>query len=139
VIARRAVLLLLAGLRPALGDERADFIDVLSRLAAALAATDVAEFFRYIDQSFPERESFRARVAGLLDAAEVTSSVVVARAADGEAEVDWYMELKGRSPAGPSERRRQTLRVRMNQGKRITLIEPASFFALQTAASPNRG
>jgi hypothetical protein len=132
-VTRRSALVLLPALARPLPDgrapDRAAFLDVLMKLAAALAASDAAEFFRHIDKSFPDRERLRGYIEAITGEAEITSSVEVIGVSDDAARADWYLELKSRAPAGPLERRRQVLTVRMNGERKVTTIDPVEFFA----------
>ena len=104
-------------------------MDVLARLASALAAADAHAFMRWIDEGAAERERLRTLVEALLAQAEVTSSVDVKDVNAGAARADWYMEVRTRTPGTPVERRRREITVRMNGGGRITELRPIDFFA----------
>lgn len=122
---RRAIFGLLA--LPALAADRDEVVAVLMRLAAALSAGDPVEFFRHVDAGFPERSTFRAHVEALAARYELSCSVELTDLNGDEATADWFMELKGRAPGGPSERRRQTVRA-VVRGKKLFSLTPLSLF-----------
>jgi hypothetical protein len=105
-------------------DHRTELLEVLSKLAAALAAANAVEFMRHIDESAPNRAKLAEFVTALVAQAEITSSIEVP--ADGRA--DWYMEVRLRSAGQPVERRRRVLNVRIGENRRLALIEPVEFF-----------
>ncbi|HET8548552.1 MAG TPA: hypothetical protein VFL57_11130 [Bryobacteraceae bacterium] len=108
--------------------DRSAYVDVLAGMAAALAASDASEFLRYIDDGAPDRERLKALVEALLAQAEVTSSVEVIEVAGGAARVDWYMEVRARTPGTPVERRRREVTVKINARQRVTELRPVEFF-----------
>lgn len=84
----------------------------------------------------PGYDNLSASVKALLGQAEVTSSLDVLRDEGDDqhrtVELDWYMELKSKQPNGPLERRRKTVRCKVDrQGKnwRIVSFDPPDVFA----------
>jgi hypothetical protein len=128
LISRRA-LLALAGACLARAQDRTRFVDVLARLASALATSDAHEFMRWIDESAAERSRLGTLVEALVAQAEVTSSVDIIEVEGGTARADWYMEVRTRTPGTPVERRRREITVRINDRGRIVEIRPLEFFA----------
>src|SRR4051794_39505059 len=117
----------LAGLLRA--DDRTDALDVITPLASALANSDPDGFASSLPRELANREEIRANVAALIAFAEVTSSVEVNSASKGEAELDWYMQIRSRATSMLAEQRHGTVKIGWNKKKRLTLLEPASFFA----------
>ena len=117
---RRGLLLLFA--------TRQDFLDVIARLASALATRDAVEFMRWVARDAPGREELQAAIEALTAQAEMTSSVEMVKQDGDTAEVDWYLEIRRLSPGQPVERRRQTVTVRLNSQRRVTSLTPLSFF-----------
>jgi hypothetical protein len=113
----------------ACAQDRSAYVDVLVRLASALAASDATAFMRWIDEEAVERERLGTLIAALVAQAEVTSSVDVTDVEAGVARADWYMELRSRAPGTPVERRRRELTVRINARGRVTELRPVEFFA----------
>ena len=107
---------------------RTEFLDVLMKLAAALAANDAYEFFRHIDKSLPGRGQLEGYIAALTAEADITSSVEVTKVDGDTADADWYMQVKNKAAAGPVERRRRVLKVRMS-GEKVSSLDPIDFFA----------
>jgi hypothetical protein len=109
-------------------DDRTDALDVITPLATALANSDPDGFAASLPKELANRTEIRDNVAALIAAAEVTSSVEVLSAEKGSAELDWYMQIRSRATAMQVENRRGTVRVAWKK-RRLTLLEPAAFFA----------
>jgi hypothetical protein len=128
VIARRSILLAglaASGLR---ADERTDALDLVAPLAAALADEDRNAPGWNAPKNLPNREELAGNVAALIAQAVTTSSVEVISVDSGSAELDWYMQIRNRSTRMLAEQRRGTVRIAWSK-KRLTRLEPASFFA----------
>ena len=110
-------------------DDRTDALDVIAPLASALANSDPDGFASSLPKELANREEIRANVAALIAFAEVTSSVEVNSASKGEAELDWYMQIRSRATSMLAEQRHGTVKISWNKKKRLTVLEPASFFA----------
>jgi hypothetical protein len=128
-VTRRLALLLPFVLR---AESREAVLELVTPLAAALANGDSDEFLRHIPEDSPHRSELSGNVRGLMAQAEVTSSVEFIRAADGRAELDWLMDIRGRANQSVVERRREKVIVSIRNG-RIYSIEPAAFFRPVTA------
>jgi hypothetical protein len=81
----------------------------------------------HIPEDQPDRAVLEANVGGLLAAALVTSSITVGEISDGEARLDWYMEIRSRATRTVVERRRQRVLLRFS-GTRLAAIEPIELF-----------
>ncbi len=121
------------------GDDRADALDAIAPLASALANSDPDGFASSLPKELANREEIRANVAALIAFAEVTSSVEVNSANKGEAELDWYMQIRSRATSMLAEQRHGTVKIGWNKKKRLTLLEPASFFAPPRVPSAGTG
>lgn len=132
MIGRRTLVAALAAAL-AVAQDRGVYLDVLARMAAALAASDAAAFLRCFDESAADRPRLQALIEALLAQAEVTSSVDVIEVAAGVARVDWYLEVRLRTPGTPVERRRGEVTVKLNERKRVVELRPVEFFAPPSA------
>ncbi|HTQ58210.1 MAG TPA: hypothetical protein VMI94_27295 [Bryobacteraceae bacterium] len=109
--------------------------DLFSKIASALADNDATAFVDAVDPNMPHFYDFRAGLAALVATADLTSSVeVISDAGDDthrEAELDWILQIVGRSDPHSVEDRHQTVKFRLERkGKKwkITSIEPLNFF-----------
>lgn len=118
-------------------DDRTDALDAIAPLASALANSDPDGFASSLPKELANREEIRANVAALIAFAEVTSSVEVNSANKGEAELDWYMQIRSRATSMLAEQRHGTVKIGWNKKKRLTLLEPAAFFAPPKVPSAN--
>jgi hypothetical protein len=117
-------------------DTHADVVDLFASMTAALSADNAAQFMRGFDARMPDRDKLKDQIAAMLDQAEVASSVELLRdEGDDErrtVELDWYLELRSRSPEGPLLRRREVVRCglqRENKRWRIVSLAPLDFLA----------
>ncbi len=133
---RRPLLLLpfLPGLRAA--DAERQVFDLFATLASRLSEGDAAGFLDGFDKSMPGYEELRANVAALVLEAEIQSSIEFERnegtATARSVELDWFVQLVGRSPARAVTRRRELVKCRVEKsGKRwkVRSLEPRSLFA----------
>jgi hypothetical protein len=84
----------------------------------------------------PNFQDFRRDVVALTDLADVTNSIEVLSDTGDDThraeELDWFLEIVGKSDPHPMERRREVLKFRLERkGKKwkIVSIEPLHFFA----------
>lgn len=129
----RAALLLLAAVA-VFADARTDVLDRVAPLATALSDGDAASFLGAIDKNMPEYGVLAANVTGLLNAAEVTSSVEFVSASGDTAELDWYMQIKSKEQSGVTEQRRGRVTVRFGK-KKVLSILPVEFFAFKSGVA----
>lgn len=120
----------------ALADTHADIVDLFASVAAGLSEDSAPTALKAFDKQMPGYDNLSASVKALLGQAEVTSSLDVLRDEGDDqhrtVELDWYMELKSKQPNGPLERRRKTVRCKVDrQGKnwRIVSFDPPDVFA----------
>ncbi len=127
---------LVAVASPALLAAAADTVrDVFAALAAALSERDTGDFLSHFDENMPGLAALRANVEGLVEQADVISSIVFLdeqeSAGQASVRVDWAMTLQSRAGTGPTERRRRIITARLKQeGKhwKILALEPLDFF-----------
>jgi hypothetical protein len=132
-LAGPACALIAAGRLPA--DERQEFTDWLGRWVAHLSEENSGGFLRAFDRQMPGRGELERNIIALLRGWEVSSSVRIQRfdGQTGEAQLDWFLQLNPRTPAGATERRRETVRlkfVKQKKGWRIVDLDPLSFLRL---------
>ena len=109
---------------------------VLLELSAALEDGNAARFLDLIDRKrCPDYARLESNVVALVTQNEIGSSVgVIEQTRSGEAfelKLDWILQLKPASGAGPAQRRRETVTCRLEpSGKRwkVTALAPVDFF-----------
>ena len=112
----------------ALADSSSDALEAVAPLAAALSEGSAGAFMSRIPSDCPGRAELRANVEAFVAAAEATSSVRVLRTTDDHAaDLDWYLEIRGRVAGMLVERRRGVVRVTL-QGRELRAIGPPDFF-----------
>lgn len=137
-IARRSVLLAAAAFPAAraVADDASALVDVFAAMAAALSESNPPAFLKRCDPAMPGYDALEKNLDALVQQAELASSVEILHLDEtGDrraAELDWYLEIRGREPASPLVRRRDTLRCGVQKhGKqwRVVALNPISFFA----------
>lgn len=123
---RHAILSLIAGIH-ARGDEASDILEAVEPLASALTEGRLSHFVAMLADDMPDRAKLIENVTGLVEFAEVTSSIVPTRVEKDRAELDWYMEIRARATSSVVERRRAKVTVRVT-GKKIGELHPVDFF-----------
>ncbi|MBL8228875.1 MAG: hypothetical protein JNL98_10375 [Bryobacterales bacterium] len=117
----------------AYADERQDFTDWVGRWVAYLSAENHSSFLRAIDRQMPGRDELETNLVAILRGREVSSSVQI-QSFDpeaGEARLDWFLNLAPRTPPGETERRRETVILKLakqKKGWRVLHLEPLSLF-----------
>jgi hypothetical protein len=116
-------------------DERQEFTDWLGRWVAHLSEENPSDFLRAFDRQMPGRGELERNIFALLRGWEVSSSVEIQRfdGQAGEAQLDWFLQLNPRAPAGATERRRESVRLRIvkqKKGWRILELAPLGFLRL---------
>jgi Fe-S-cluster formation regulator IscX/YfhJ len=117
-------------------DAQQQVFDLFSKIASALSDDDAAMFIEAVDPGMPNFQDFRRDVVALTDLADVTNSIEVLSDTGDDThraeELDWFLEIVGKSDPHPMERRREVLKFRLERkGKKwkIVSIEPLHFFA----------
>ena len=110
-------------------DAQQQIFDLFAKIASAM-------FIEAVDPGMPNFQDFRRDVVALTDLADVTNSIEVLSDTGDDThraeELDWFLEIVGKSDPHPMERRREVLKFRLERkGKKwkIVSIEPLHFFA----------
>jgi hypothetical protein len=127
-----------AGLARA-ADAQQQVFDLFSRIASALSDDDPALFIDAIDPAMPNLADFRRDIVALTDLADLTNSLEVLSDTGDDThraeEVDWFLEIVGKSDPHPVERRREVVKFKLerkgDKGEKwkIVSIDPLHFFA----------
>ncbi len=117
-------------------DAQQQIFDLFTKIAGALSDDDAAMFVEAVDPSMPDFQNFRREIVALTDVADLTNSIeVLSDKGDDthrEEELDWFLEIVGKSDPHPLERRREVVKFRLERkGKKwkIVSIDPLHFFA----------
>lgn len=121
---------------PLLAVTRQELLDFLGALASALSEGNASAFLDRVDHDMPDYYQLEKYVVALTDEDEVSCSIdILKQEGDDQAqtlELDWYMQVHTRDALGAVERRRQTVKLRLERKKKkwkIVAIEPISLFA----------
>ena len=132
---RRIFLLALCG-APLLADAKQQIFDLFTKIAAALSDDDPMVFLEAVDRDMPHFQDFENGIRALTDQADLSNSIEVLSDEGDDThraeELDWLMEIVGKSETRPLERRREAVKFRLERrGKKwkIVSIDPVSFFA----------
>jgi len=117
-------------------DTHDDIIDLFASMAAALSEINVPQFMAAFDKDMPDYDKLKSAVTGLVNQAEVSSSVEPLRDEGDDAsrtvELDWYLEIRSLVPDGPLVRRREVVHCQLRKEKKrwkIVALKPIEFFA----------
>jgi hypothetical protein len=117
-------------------DAQQQVFDLFSKIASALSDDDPAMFVEAVDPDMPHFQDFRRDVTALTDLADITNSIEVLSDTGDDThraeELDWFLEIVGKSDSRPVERRRDVVKFRLERkGKKwkIVSIDPLHFFA----------
>lgn len=119
----------LALLLPALlcADDRTEVLEAVEPLASALRDGDANGFLSRIAEEAPNRSLLADYLQSLVALAEITCSIQLKRYESSRAELDWYMEIRGRASQAVIERRKASVFLRFRD-RRIISLEPVDFF-----------
>lgn len=116
-------------------DAQQQVFDLFSKIASALSDDDPAMFVEAVDPGMPHFEDFRRDVVALTDLATIANSIEVLSDTGDDThraeELDWFLEIVGKSDPHPVERRREVVKFRLERkGKKwkIVSIDPLHFF-----------
>ena len=116
-------------------DAQQQVFDLFSKIASALSDDDPAMFVEAVDPAMPHFDEFRRDVVALTDLATLTNSIEVLSDTGDDThraeELDWYLEILGKSDPHPLEQRREVVKFRLERkGKKwkIVSIDPLNFF-----------
>lgn len=120
-------------------DAQQQIFDLFTKIASALSDDDPAMFIEAVDPDMPNLQDFRRDIVALTDLASITNSLeILADSGDDThraEEVDWFLEIVGKSDPHSLERRREVVKFGLerkgNKGKKwkIVSIDPLHFFA----------
>jgi hypothetical protein len=120
----------------ALADSSQQVFDLFSKIASALSDDDPAMFVEALDPAMPGLQDFRRNLVALTDLADLTNSLeILTDTGDDnrrDDQLDWFLEIVGKSDPHPVERRRETVKFHLERkGKKwkIMSIDPIKFFA----------
>ncbi len=133
---RRRTFLLAIWAVPLLADAKQQVFDLLTKIAAALSDDDPMTFLGAVDHNMLHFHEFESNLMALTDQADIANSIeILSDSGDDthrQEELDWFMQVVGKSEFHPVEQRREVVRVALERrGKKwkIVSIEPLSFFA----------
>jgi len=116
-------------------DTRQEILAVIAAMSTDLSNSNPSGFMKAIDKSMPDYGILRRQVIGLIDYAEISSSVEIqALKADGDKQIatlDWYLVLRNRGESTMVTNKRDLLKVAFGKDKnawRIVSISPPDFF-----------
>jgi hypothetical protein len=100
-------------------------------------------FLGAVDHDMPHFHEFESNITGLTQQADVTNSIEILSDSGDEShrkeELDWFMQVVGRSETHPVERRREIVRMELERRRKkwkIVSLEPLSFFAPPKVSAP---
>jgi hypothetical protein len=116
-------------------DAQQQVFDLFTKIASALSDDDPVMFVEAVDPGMPHFQDFRRDVVALTDLADLTNSIEIVTDTGDDThrteELDWFLEIVGKSDPHPLERRREVVKFRLERkGKKwkIVSIEPLHFF-----------
>ena len=119
-----------------MADTHDDVVDLFASMAAALSEINVPQFMDAFDKDMPDYDKLKGAVTGLVNQAEVSSSVEPLKDEGDDTrrtvEFDWYLEIRSLLPDGPIVRRREVIHCELRKVKKrwkIVALKPIDFFA----------
>jgi hypothetical protein len=113
--------------------EDAPWLPVIAKLASSLSQNDAAGALAAFDSHMKDYGTIESDIDALAAQTGVLCAIdVVQDKKSGEArllDVDWFMNLKSKADAGPTERRRERVAVRIEKIRgrwKITSLAPLS-------------
>jgi len=105
-------------------------------MAAGLSEDNSEAFLARMEKTTPEYEKLKVEIPALLSQAELTSSVTILKDEGDDSkrlvELDWFLEIRGKTADGPVVRRRDVIHCTVEKrGKRwwVVSLKPVEFFA----------
>ena len=118
-----------------ISDTHDDVVDLFASMAAALSEINVPQFMDAFDKDMPDYDKMKRAVTGLVNQAEVSSSVEPLKDEGDDTkrtvELDWFLEIRSLLPDGPVVHRREVIRCELRKEKKrwkIVSIQPLEFF-----------
>ena len=113
-----------------------ELLELLGFLAEALSTASAPMFLEHIDRGFPDYDRFRRNIYALVEQWDVATSMEPLGVKGGDrerqAEVDWFLELRAKSPSNKLIRRREIVRLKLvRSGKRwkVADLSPVALFS----------
>jgi hypothetical protein len=132
----RRTLLLVPFAARLVADSAQEVWDLFASMASALSEANAIVFMNAFDPAMPGYEALRANVTGLLNEAQVQSSIdLVEDNGDDRSrtvELDWLLHIVDQYDNALAERRQQRVKCRVEKsGKkwRVASLDPLQFFA----------
>jgi hypothetical protein len=95
------------------------WMPALAKLASSLSQNDAAGALEVFDSGMDAYGTIEANVGALAAQTDILCAIDVVEDKDDNGiqllDVDWFMQLKSRADGGPTERRRQRVRLQMKQ------------------------
>jgi hypothetical protein len=117
-------------------DTHSDVVDLFASMAAGLSEDNAEAFLARIEKTTPEYEKLQVDIPALLSQAELTSSVTILKDEGDDSkrvvDLDWFLEIRGKTADGPLVRRREVIHCTVEKrGKawRAVSLKPLEFFA----------
>lgn len=122
---------------PLVADPRQEILDLLTALASALSEGNGLAFLDRVDHAMPDYHKLEQNILALTADNEIEATIdILKQEGDDLAqsiELDWFLQIRAREQNGPLERRRETVKCRLERGKKkkwkIVAIQPIAFFA----------
>jgi hypothetical protein len=138
-LARRPFLLALAASLVArlAADTGQEILDLLRSLASALSEGNGLGFLDHVDHAMPDYRKLEQNILALTADNEIEATIDILKQEGDDLtqslELDWYLQIRAWEQNGPLERRRQTVKCRLERGKKkkwkIVSIQPIALFA----------
>lgn len=121
---------------PLMADTHQEVVDFLGALATALSEGNSSAFLDRIDHSMPDYYKLEQYIDALTGEDEISCSIdIVKQEGDDQSqalELDWFLQIHSLGPLGTVERRRQTVKIRLERKKKkwkIVALDPITLFA----------
>ena len=112
-------------------DPKQQVFDLFTKIAAELSADNPMVFLEAVDHDMPNFQEFETDLMALTSQADVANSLeVLSDEGDDthrDEELDWFMQIVGKSESRPVEQRRAVVKFRLERrGKKwkIVAIDP---------------
>lgn len=129
------MILITIGALAARADTHADVVELFAQIASALSDDNAPGFLKGFDAKMPDYDRLKTQITAMLQNGEVANSVEPLSDEGDESrrnvDLDWYLEIRSRTAAGPLVRRREEIHCQIaKEGKhwRIVSVKPVTFF-----------
>jgi hypothetical protein len=121
-------------------DAPQEVIDLFASMASALSESNPGVFLRAIDPSMPGYGRFAATIDALTAQNSLSNSIEIAKQEGDDrvqvVELDWLLEITGKSDSHVFVRREALIKCRLEQRKkkwRVVAMESVDFFSPPTS------